>query len=172
MNGHQGSACFSRPGTTFGTELTITVRARLAHSFAAVPGAGPHTPSRAALSILTNTLALPSDCRLSCGGRFRRRIISPPGGSPRYRGLRLGPELDHLGEEHLSSDCWPAPSPRCNPTVVLTALRKPSRPRWRPNNSLVPTRLPPQGERALASHRSGHRVEAVPATPRGTVRGR
>jgi hypothetical protein len=36
-----------------------------------------------------------------------------------------------------------------------------------PNHSLVPTRLPPQGERALASHLSGHRMEAVPATPRG-----
>ena len=41
-----------------------------------------------------------------------------------------------------------------------------------PNHSLVPTRLPPQGERALASHLRGHRIEVVPATPRGTVRGR
>ncbi len=41
-----------------------------------------------------------------------------------------------------------------------------------PNHSLVPTRLPPQGERALASHLRGHRIEAVPVTPRGTVRGR
>jgi len=41
-----------------------------------------------------------------------------------------------------------------------------------PNHSLVPTRLPPQGECALASHVRGHRIEVVPATPRGTVRGR
>src|SRR3990172_11907914 len=36
-----------------------------------------------------------------------------------------------------------------------------------PNHSLVPTRLPPLGERALASHPKGHRIEVVPATPRG-----
>ena len=36
-----------------------------------------------------------------------------------------------------------------------------------PNHSLVPTRLPPQGERALASHLRGHRKEVVLATPRG-----
>ena len=36
-----------------------------------------------------------------------------------------------------------------------------------PNHSLVPTRLPPQGERALASQLSGHRIAVVPVTPRG-----
>ncbi len=41
-----------------------------------------------------------------------------------------------------------------------------------PNHSLVPTRLPPQGARALASYLRGHRIVVVPATPRGTVRGR
>src|SRR3972149_4533005 len=39
-----------------------------------------------------------------------------------------------------------------------------------PNHSLVPTRLPPQGGRALASRLRGHRIEVVPAPPRGTVR--
>ena len=33
--------------------------------------------------------------------------------------------------------------------------------------SIVPTRLPPQGERALACNLIGYRIEAVPATPRG-----
>jgi len=36
-----------------------------------------------------------------------------------------------------------------------------------PNYSPVPTRLPPQGEHALASHLIGHRIEIAPATPRG-----
>src|SRR3990172_6964009 len=47
-------------------------------------------------------------------------------------------------------DAWPAQRP------------------WAPpNHSLEPTRLPPQGERALARHLRVHRIKAVPATPRG-----
>src|SRR3989304_4350365 len=34
-----------------------------------------------------------------------------------------------------------------------------------PNHSLVPTRLPPLGERALASHLAGHRIKVLPAAP-------
>jgi hypothetical protein len=41
-----------------------------------------------------------------------------------------------------------------------------------PNHSLVPTRLPPQGDHGLACQPSFNTMGLVPVTPRGTVRGR
>jgi hypothetical protein len=44
---------------------------------------------------------------------------------------------------------------------------------WRPSHSPVPARLPPRGgEHALAGHLRGPRIELVPDTVHGKVRGR